>query len=58
MPVVNTKDLLSMKQVKADLMLAKYSIDQSEKVSAKMSKPIKGQCGYHLQQACEKTTWW
>ena len=54
MPVVNTNDLLSMTQVKADLMLAKYSIDQSEKVSAKMSKPIKGQCGYHLQQACEK----
>ena len=42
MPVVNTNDLLSMTQVKADLMLAKYSIDQSEKVSAKMSKPIKG----------------
>ncbi|MBR1908976.1 MAG: hypothetical protein IJ821_00150 [Lachnospiraceae bacterium] len=54
MPAVNTNDWLSMTQVKADLMLAKYSIDQSEKVSAKMSKSIKGQCGYHLQQACEK----
>ncbi len=54
MPVVNTNDMLSMTQVKADLMLAKYSIDQSEKVSAKISKSIKGQCGYHLQQACEK----
>ncbi len=54
MPVVNANDILSMTQVKADLMLSKYSFDQSVKVSAKISKSFKGQCGYHLQQACEK----
>ena len=54
MPAVNVNDILSMTQVKADLMLSKYSIEQAQKVSAKMSKSIKGQGAYHLQQACEK----
>ncbi|MBP5384467.1 MAG: hypothetical protein J6Y57_05780 [Lachnospiraceae bacterium] len=54
MPVTNVNDILSMTQVKADLLLSKYSIEQAEKASARMSKSIKGQGAYHLQQACEK----
>ncbi len=54
MPVANVNDILSMTQVKADLLLSKYSIEQAEKASARMSKSIKGQGAYHLQQACEK----
>ena len=54
MPAVNVNDILSMTQVKADLMLSKYSIEQAQKVSVKMSKSIKGQGAYHLQQSCEK----
>ena len=54
MPVTNVNDILSMTQVKADLLLSKYSIAQAEKASARMSKSIKGQGAYHLQQACEK----
>ena len=54
MPVTNVNDILSMTQVKADLLLSKYSVEQAEKASARMSKSIKGQGAYHLQQACEK----
>ena len=54
MPVPNTQNALSMTQVKADLMLAEYAINQVEDLSPKMSKILKGQAAYHLQQACEK----
>ena len=54
MSVNNSQFDLSMTQVKADLMMAEYAIEQADVSSAKMSKTIKGQAAYHLQQACEK----
>lgn len=46
---------LSMLQIKADLRLAKAAMDdaRTEKPS-KYVKYLKGQAGYHLQQAAEK----
>ncbi len=54
MPVSNTQNPFTMAQIKADMMMAKYAIEQAETLSAKLSKTIKGQAGYHIQQACEK----
>ena len=54
MPVSNTQNPFTMAQIKADMMMAKYAIEQAETLSSKLSKTIKGQAGYHIQQACEK----
>jgi len=54
MPAANSPIGLSMTQVKADLMMATYAINEAETAPAKLSKTIKGQAAYHLQQACEK----
>ena len=54
MPAVNPSHDLSMAQVKADLMMAEYAIKEADTVTVKLSKTIKGQAAYHLQQACEK----
>ena len=46
---------LSMLQIMADLHLAKNAIEESKTAKpAKYAKYLKGQAGYHLQQACEK----
>jgi len=43
-----------MLQIKADLFLAKAAIEEAEKLTPKAAKYMKGQAGYHLQQAAEK----
>lgn len=46
---------LSMLQIKADLHLAKTAMDASRTAKpSKYVKYLKGQAGYHLQQATEK----
>ena len=45
---------LSLLQVKADIVAAKSCLDEAEKSPARLAKYLRGQCGYHLQQACEK----
>ena len=45
---------LSMLQVKADIVAAESCLAEAEKSSVKLAKYLRGQCGYHLQQACEK----
>ena len=43
-----------MAYIKADLFMADAAINEAEKLSPKAAKYIKGQAGYHLQQAAEK----
>ncbi len=43
-----------MAQVQADLFIVGSAISEAEKLSPKEAKYIKGQAGYHLQQAAEK----
>ena len=45
---------LTMAQIKADLFLVDAAIKEAEKIPPKEAKYIKGQAGYHLQQAVEK----
>ena len=45
---------LSMLQIKADIVMAKAAISEAKVLPAKEAKYIKGQAGYHLQQASEK----
>ena len=45
---------LTMAQIKADIFLVEAAIAEAEKLSSKDAKYIKGQAGYHLQQAAEK----
>lgn len=45
---------MTMAQIKADIFLIDAAIKEAEKRSAKEAKYIKGQAGYHLQQAAEK----
>ena len=45
---------LNMKQIAADLFTAKALVDEANKRTPKEAKYIKGQAGYHLQQASEK----
>lgn len=45
---------LSMAQIQADLFMAGAAITEAEKMTPKAAKYIKGQAGYHLQQAAEK----
>lgn len=43
-----------MEQIKADLFVAKATIDEAKRRTPKAAKYLKGQAGYHLQQAAEK----
>ena len=43
-----------MAQIQADIFMAKSAIDEAESIPSRKSKYIKGQGGYHLQQAAEK----
>ena len=45
---------LRMAQIQADMFMAKTAIAEAESIPARNAKYIKGQCGYHLQQAAEK----
>lgn len=45
---------LSMAQIQADIFLAEIAVAETEKRTPKAAKYIKGQAGYHLQQATEK----
>jgi hypothetical protein len=45
---------LNMEQIKADLFVAKATIDLAKRRTPKAAKYLKGQAGYHLQQAAEK----
>ncbi|HAE44768.1 MAG TPA: hypothetical protein DCG37_04115 [Lachnospiraceae bacterium] len=45
---------LSLIQAKADLVAAKSCLSEAEKSTVRLAKYLRGQCGYHLQQACEK----
>ena len=45
---------LNMSQIKADLFMAKSAIAEANNRTPKAAKYIKGQAGYHLQQAAEK----
>ena len=45
---------LSIVQVKGDLVLAGAAIKAAEKAEKHLSKAMKGQAAYHLQQAAEK----
>ncbi len=45
---------LSLAQIEADLVVAYLSIQRSQTEKKKMSKYIRGQAGFHLQQAAEK----
>jgi hypothetical protein len=43
-----------MDQIKADLFVARATIDEAKRRTPKAGKYLKGQAGYHLQQAAEK----
>ncbi len=45
---------LNMAQIKADLFMAESAIEEAKNRTPKEAKYIKGQAGYHLQQAAEK----
>ena len=45
---------LRMAQIQADMFMAKTAIERAESIPARKAKYIKGQGGYHLQQAAEK----
>ena len=45
---------LNMAQIQADLFMAHAAINEAKKMSQKAAKYLKGQAGYHLQQAAEK----
>ncbi len=45
---------LTFAQVQSDLILARHALDDSQKSGAAMAKIMRGQAGYHLQQATEK----
>lgn len=45
---------LSLAQVKADIVVAKSAIEESERMSSRSAKYIKGIAAFHLQQASEK----
>lgn len=51
--MINSPEL-TMSQVKADIMIATSCLDQSRTSPNKIAKYLRGQCGYHLQQASEK----
>ena len=50
----NAAPMLSYAQVEADLVLAKHAISDAKTADNRLSKYLKGQAGYHLQQAAEK----
>ena len=54
MPAANSPIGLSMTQVKADLMMATYAINEAETAPAKLSKTIKGQAAYRPHITCSK----
>ncbi|MBE5860633.1 MAG: hypothetical protein E7301_11005 [Butyrivibrio sp.] len=45
---------LKIAQIKADLFVAKATIEEARKRTPSAGKYLKGQAGYHLQQAAEK----
>ena len=45
---------LSILQAKADIVTAKSCLSEAENSTMRLAKYLRGQCGYHLQQACEK----
>ena len=51
--MINSPDL-SMNQVKADILMARSALEKSKESPNKLAKYLRGQCGYHLQQAAEK----
>ena len=45
---------LNMFQIKADLVAAERIMAEAKESKPKLAKYLKGQAGYHLQQAAEK----
>lgn len=45
---------LTIVQAQADLLMARSAIEQAESAGARLAKYLRGQAGYHLQQAAEK----
>ena len=45
---------LNMFQIKADLVVAERIMSEAKELKPKLAKYLKGQAGYHLQQAAEK----
>ena len=45
---------LNMAQILADIMAAKSCFKESKAVKPKIAKYLRGQVGFHIQQACEK----
>lgn len=50
----NSTPSLTQAQIKSDLILARKAIDVAETEPHNIAKYLKGQAGYHLQQAAEK----
>ena len=51
--MINPPDL-TIYQAKADLITAESCLSESSSAASKIAKYLRGQAGYHLQQACEK----
>ena len=45
---------LNKMQIKADIVIAESALNEAKKSKPKLAKYLKGQVGYHLQQAAEK----
>ncbi len=45
---------LNKLQIKADIVLAENALKEAKSSTPKLAKYLKGQVGYHLQQAAEK----
>ena len=45
---------LNKLQIKADLIVAENALQEAKRSTPKLAKYLKGQMGYHLQQASEK----
>lgn len=48
------KQQLNLVQIHADIYLANAAIEEAGRRSPKGAKYLKGQAGYHIQQAVEK----
>ena len=46
--------IISVGQIKADIIMAEKAIEEAKASTPKLSKFLKGQAGYHIQQATEK----
>ncbi len=51
---VQNDQKISLVQVKSDIIMAEKAIAEAKAATPKLSKYMKGQAGYHIQQATEK----